>query len=82
MEEHQIATDHHGVGDPDRTLTDRQGHQIADNAGALRRVELHPYLVAKSGVAHGRHDSLGGDRGRYIQCDDQTLTRIIHPRGV
>src|ERR1700674_3241797 len=28
-------------------------YQVADDPGAFRRVELHPYLVAGSRVAHG-----------------------------
>ncbi len=52
--------------------------EIADYLRAFGGIELHPDFVAEGGIAHGRHDLVGGGRGRYIQSNDQTLTRIVH----
>ena len=43
-----------------------RGHQVAHDAGPFRRVELHPDLEGQGRDAHGRHDLLGGGRGRNI----------------
>ena len=54
-------------------------NQVADDLRPFGGIELQAHLVEAGGIAHGRHDLLGGGRGRNIQSDYETRTRIMHP---
>ncbi len=43
-----------------------RGHEVAHHARPFGGVELHPDFEGQSRDAHGRHDLLGGGRGRNI----------------
>src|SRR5437667_12789263 len=52
--------------------------QFAHDLRAFGGVELHSDFISGSGVAHGRHNLSGSDRGGHVESDDQVLTRVIN----
>ncbi len=71
MEEHEIATDNDGAGDPDRTLTDRQGHPIADNQNMKTVGDRGPTTLENY---HFIEKIANFDRERIPE-------RVVHARG-
>src|SRR5206468_3370838 len=53
-------------------------HQFAHDLRAFGGVELHADFISGSGVAHGRHNLSGSDRGGHVESDDQVLPRVIN----
>ena len=52
--------------------------KLPNDARAFGGVQLHTNFVGNSGVAHGRHDPLGGRGRRYIQGNDETGALVRH----